>query len=139
MHDVCNCRKFSKTAQTPAQLAAANPSPSRPAKAHRREDLLQMSMASQHAQCVRVVVDALVEGRFSRASVMMHSYEALMALVHDQQVCAALCRQASWDIDGPYATESVKQIGMISSGALKHAGKLVGMQMLHLHLTLLEG
>eukprot|EP00882_Tetradesmus_deserticola_P013423 GHRQ01014252.1.p1 GENE.GHRQ01014252.1~~GHRQ01014252.1.p1 ORF type:complete len:609 (+),score=264.50 GHRQ01014252.1:262-1827(+) len=51
----------------------------------RREDLLQMAMASQQAACVRLVVDALLEGRFSKASVVAHMYEALQALIHDPQ------------------------------------------------------
>jgi hypothetical protein len=43
-------------------------------------------MASQQAQCVRLVVDALLEGRFSKVSVVLHMYEALQALIHDPQV-----------------------------------------------------
>jgi hypothetical protein len=43
-------------------------------------------MASQQAACVRLVVDALLEGRFSKASVVAHMYEALQALIHDPQV-----------------------------------------------------
>jgi hypothetical protein len=45
-----------------------------------------MAMASQQAACVRLVVDALLEGRFSKASVVAHMYEALQALIHDPQV-----------------------------------------------------
>lgn len=53
-------------------------------------------MASQQAQCVRLVVDALLEGRFSKVSVVLHMYEALQALIHDPQVwhtCTPLCWQ----------------------------------------------
>lgn len=48
--------------------------------------VLQVAMASQQAQCVRLVVDALLEGRFSKVSVVLHMYEALQALIHDPQV-----------------------------------------------------
>lgn len=51
-----------------------------------RADLLQVAMASQQAQCVRLVVDALLDGRFSKVSVVLHMYEALQALIHDPQV-----------------------------------------------------
>lgn len=51
-----------------------------------RVDLLQVTMVSQQAQCVRLVVDALLEGRFSKVSVVLHMYEALQALIHDPQV-----------------------------------------------------
>jgi hypothetical protein len=54
--------------------------------ATQRADLLQVAMASQQAQCVRLVVDALLEGRFSKVSVVLHMYEALQALIHDSQV-----------------------------------------------------
>jgi hypothetical protein len=47
---------------------------------------LQAAMLSQQAQCVRLVVDALLEGRFSKVSVVLHMYEALQALIHDPQV-----------------------------------------------------
>lgn len=56
--------------------------------ASQRADLLQIAMASQQAQCVRLVADALLEGRFSKVSVVLHMYEALQALIHDPQVCA---------------------------------------------------
>jgi hypothetical protein len=52
--------------------------------------LLQLAMASQQAGCVRLVVDALLEGRFSKASVVAHMYEALQALIHDPQVCICI-------------------------------------------------
>lgn len=55
--------------------------------ASQRADLLQVAMASQQAQCVRLVVDALLEGRFSKVSMVLHMYEALQALIHDPQVC----------------------------------------------------
>lgn len=51
-----------------------------------RADLLQVAMHSQQAQVVRLVVDALLEGRFSKVSVVVHMYEALQALIHDPQV-----------------------------------------------------
>lgn len=54
----------------------------------KKEDLLQAAMSSQQAGAVRVVVDALIEGTFSQASVTLHLYEALQALVHTQQVRA---------------------------------------------------
>lgn len=57
----------------------------------RRDDLLQTAMASQQAQCVRMIVDALLEGRFSKASVVAHMYEALQALIHDPQVTVEIC------------------------------------------------
>jgi uncharacterized membrane protein len=44
-------------------------------------------MSSQQAQCVRLVVDALLAGRFSKVSVVLHMYGALQALIHDAQVC----------------------------------------------------
>lgn len=47
---------------------------------------MQVAIRTQQAQVVRVVVDALLEGRFSQASVMQHLYGALMALIHDPQV-----------------------------------------------------
>ncbi|KAI8473405.1 MAG: Ion transport protein-domain-containing protein [Monoraphidium minutum] len=49
-------------------------------------------MESQQAQCVRAVVDALVAGHFSRASAMVHLYDALQGLVHDSQH-RRLCRR----------------------------------------------
>lgn len=49
-------------------------------------------MGSQQAACARLVVDALVAGRFSHASVMAHLYDALQALVHDAQH-RRLCRR----------------------------------------------
>eukprot|EP00878_Enallax_costatus_P029871 GHUV01032437.1.p1 GENE.GHUV01032437.1~~GHUV01032437.1.p1 ORF type:complete len:287 (+),score=71.91 GHUV01032437.1:54-863(+) len=52
----------------------------------RQDDLLQMAMVSQQAQCVRLVVDALLEGQFSKMSVVLHMYDALQALIHDAQV-----------------------------------------------------
>lgn len=58
--------------------------------ATQRADLLQVAMASQQAQCVRLVVDALLEGRFSKVSVVLHMYEALQALIHDAQVSKLL-------------------------------------------------
>jgi hypothetical protein len=68
-------------------VAQALSHPPRNHKSARKDNLLQLTMASQHAQAVRVVVDALLEGSFSKASVMQHMYEALQALIHDQQVC----------------------------------------------------
>lgn len=50
-------------------------------------DLLQVSMNSQQPQCVRLIVDALLEGRFSKVSMVLHMYDALQALIHDLQVC----------------------------------------------------
>jgi hypothetical protein len=57
-----------------------------PGAATQRADLLQVAMASQQAQCVRLVVDALLQGRFSKVSVVLHMYESLQALIHDPQV-----------------------------------------------------
>jgi hypothetical protein len=54
-------------------------------------------MASQQAQCVRLVVDALLEGRFSKVSIVLHMYEALQALIHDPQVRRGLCFKPSRD------------------------------------------
>lgn len=91
------CRQPSKSTNlAPAAslmppLPQLTPSPLQRFKSHqRREDLLQIAIASQHAQCVRVVVDGLIEGRFSKTSVMMHMYEALQGLIHDQQVCGCV-------------------------------------------------
>lgn len=62
--------------------------------ASQRADLLQVAMASQQAQVVRLVVDALLEGRFSKVSVVLHMYEALQALIHDPQVRRYLAQLA---------------------------------------------
>jgi hypothetical protein len=60
--------------------------------AARSDDLLRLAMESQQAQAVRIVVDALVAGRFSRASVMEHLYDAVQAFVHEPQH-RRLCRR----------------------------------------------
>lgn len=49
-------------------------------------NLLLVALRSQQVACVRVIVDALVAGLFSKASVMAHSYDAVRALIHDPQV-----------------------------------------------------
>jgi hypothetical protein len=48
---------------------------------------VQVALSSQQAHCVRLVVDALLAGRFSKVSVVLHLYDALQALIHDPQVC----------------------------------------------------
>ena len=52
--------------------------------------------ARAHWSPVWVVVDALIAGTFSQASVTLHLYEALQALIHAQQV-----RQGGWAVTGP--------------------------------------
>ena len=87
--DTLFCRRRSKQSQGDLS-AAAQPVVTHPVRNHkaaaRKDNLLHLAMASQHAQAVRLVVDALVNGSFSKASVMQHMYEALQALIHDQQV-----------------------------------------------------
>lgn len=87
------CRgRSSKTSQAQPLASALNHQQQPAAKPykdrtqHNRDDLLQAAMASQQAQCVRLVVDALLAGRFSKVSVVQHMYDALQALIHDAQV-----------------------------------------------------
>ena len=64
---------------------AANPGAAAGAGAAPPADLLGLAMRSQQAAAARLVVDALVAGAFSRASVMVHLLDALERLAHDPQ------------------------------------------------------
>lgn len=88
----CFCRRRSSKSYQVPDSSSFIPQPQQPAPAKvskdraQKVDLLQIAMASQQAQCVRLVVDALLAGRFSKMSVVLHMYDALQALIHDAQV-----------------------------------------------------
>jgi hypothetical protein len=94
---------------------AAAPSPPRHGKhGAPPEDLLRLAMGSQQAQAVRVVVDGLVAGRFSRASVMVHLYDALQVLLHDPQhrrLCRRLLKHLPMVVSSPRAPARSRQLG----------------------------
>lgn len=103
---LCNVVSFrsrgSNTYQTQAlpstlkpQLQQQQATKQRDRTLRNQDDLLQMAMVSQQAQCVRLVVDALLDGKFSKMSVVLHMYDALQALIHDAQVCMGLVTSTS--------------------------------------------
>lgn len=75
-------------------------------------NLITIAIRSQHPDCVRVVVDALLQGRFSKASVVLHLYDALQVLIHDSRN-RRLCRRL------------LKHLTLIENGEVEVESKLV--------------
>lgn len=89
------------------------------------DDLLRLAMESQQAQCVRIVVDALVGGRFSRASVMVHLYDAMQVLVHDTQhkrLCRRLLKHLPMVVSGETVFRGLLSLGLRGNVAAGSTG-----------------
>lgn len=88
--------KSSGTSQSLDVESAVAARQRRASKASPGVNLIQVAIRSKHADCVRVVVDALLAGRFSKASVMLHLYDGLQELIHDsrnKRVCRRLLKR----------------------------------------------